>query len=171
MASFISRLIRFLTPNSDPLREDIANQPSNNQTVQLSGIIAISDMPPHLGLIVRLALHPVFNSDDAPPGDDAFPEESTEVYNSVDLNIELAQPFIEIPYVINCTASHVYIQLSTIMFRQKGEKAFAQVERFTFAKRSLPLFEDMRSVTLPVTWPQIPLEELGSYGTVYPTGR
>ena len=171
MASFISRLIRFVMPNLNAEPEDTANQPTNNRIVQLSGIIAISDMPPHRGLVVSLALHSVSYPDAEPPGDDAFPEESTEVYNSVDLNTEIEQPVIAIPYVISHAASHVYIQLSTILFRQKGEQAFAQVERFTFAKRSLPLFGDLHSVTLPVSWPQIPLEELGSYGTVYPNGR
>ena len=49
------------------------------------------------------------------------------------------------------------------------DKVFAQAEQFFFARRPLPLTEEpLGHVMLPVQWPQIPLDELGTYGVVEP---
>jgi hypothetical protein len=59
-----------------------------------------------------------------------------------------------------------------ILFRIRAGKVFAQVEPFFFARRPLPLTEELIGhVTLPVQWPQIPVEELGTYGVFEPGGK
>ena len=72
---------------------------------------------------------------------------------------------------VRIPAGHYYIQLRFILYRYKDGKAYAQAEQFFFGRRALPLLDDISGLTLPVEWPSIPLEELGSYGTVKPNNR
>ncbi len=61
------------------------------------------------------------------------------------------------------------LQVRNRMARTQAGKMFAQAEQFFFTRRPLPLSEQpMGRITLPVHWPQLPLEELGAYGVVEP---
>lgn len=140
---------------------------------KLEGTIALTGLPPHRGLIVNLCFFPVGGSDaPAPYGGDPPGEavtDSHEVAKQVDLHTESSQPGYDMPFVVERPAGFYYLQVRVILFRTQADKVFAQAEQFFFAKRPLSLTkEPLGHVTLPVQWPQIPLDELGTYGVVEP---
>lgn len=140
---------------------------------KLEGMIAVTGLPPHRGLIFNLCFFPVGSpTEPAPYGGDPPGEavtDSHEVAKQVDLNSESSQSAYDLPFVVERPAGFYYLQVRAILFRTQAGKVFAQAEQFFFARRPLPLTDEpLGSVTLPVHWPQIPLEELGSYGVVEP---
>ena len=61
------------------------------------------------------------------------------------------------------------MQLRVILLREQSGKMFAQAEQFFFGRRTVQLVADeTTSLTLPITWPAIPLKDLPRYGTVSP---
>ena len=142
---------------------------------KLEGTIAVTGLPPHRGLIVSLCFFRVGSAaEPAPYGGDPPAEAVTdchEVFKQVDLHSESTQPAYDLPLAVERPAGFYYLQVRAILFRTQAGKAFAQAEQFFFARRPLPLTDEpLGRVTLPVQWPQIPLEELGSYGVVEPQG-
>lgn len=141
----------------------------------LSGKIVIENLPPNRGISVDIAFFPV-DDENAPKPFDGDPpgeaiKDSEHVLKEVDFEHESAVPTREIPFSVSRPAGHYYIQLRFILYRFKDGKAFAQTEQFFFGKRTLPLLEDISGIALPVQWPSIPLEGLGSYGTIEPSNR
>lgn len=140
---------------------------------KLEGTLAISGLPPHRGLIVSLCFFRVAaGTDPAPYGGDPPAEAVTdchEVFKQVDLNRESSQATCHLPFAVERSAGFYYLQVRAVLFRTRMDKVFAQAEQFFFARRPLLLTEEpLGPVTLPVEWPQIPLEDLGSYGVVEP---
>ena len=140
---------------------------------KLEGTLAVTGLPPHRGLIVHLGFFRVGAATDPAPYNGDPPGEavtdSHEVYKQVDLNAESSQPAYDLPFAVERPAGFYYLQVRAILFRTQAGKVFSQAEQFFFARRPLPLTEEpLGHVTLPVQWPQIPLEELGSYGVVEP---
>jgi hypothetical protein len=140
---------------------------------KLEGTIALAGLPPHRGLIVNLCFFPVTAADaPAPYGGDPPGEAVTdchEVTKQVDLHTESSQSGYGLPFTVERPAGYYYLQVRAILFRTRADKVFAQAEQFFFARRPLPLTEEpIGRITLPVQWPQIPLEELETYGVVKP---
>jgi hypothetical protein len=140
---------------------------------KLEGTIAVTGLPPHRGLIVNLCFFPVGAADaPAPYGGDPPAEAVTdgqEIAKQVDLHTESSQSGYDLPFAVERPAGYYYLQVRAILFRTKASKVFAQAEQFFFARRPLPLTEEpLGRITLPIQWPQIPLEELGTYGVVEP---
>lgn len=140
---------------------------------KFEGTLAVSGLPLHRGLIVSLCFFRVgAGTDPAPYGGDPPAEAVTDehqVFKQVDLNAESSQPEYNLSFAVERAAGFYYLQVRAILFRTQAGKVFAQAEQFFFARRPLPLTEEpLGHVTLPVEWPQIPLEELGSYGVVEP---
>lgn len=139
---------------------------------QFAGEIEIADLPPHFGLTISLAFFPVsaadapapYNGD--PPGDAVT--DCPELYNQVDLDTEVQQSTRTLPFSIERPAGHYYLQLRTLLYRKQDGKIFVQAEQFFFGRRPLTLLDDLPSVTLPVEWPSIPLDELEHYFTIEP---
>ena len=142
---------------------------------ELSGKIAIENLPPHRGISANIAFFPVEDQNAPKPFDGNPPgsaiKDSERVLEHVDLDTEIKDSSREIPFSLSRPAGHYYIQLRFILYRFEGGKAYAQAEQFFFGKRALPLLDDIRGIILPITWPSIPLEELGSYGTIMPRNR
>jgi len=141
--------------------------------VTLEGTVAVTGLPPHRGLIVTLCFFPVGSADARAPFDGDPPAEvvtdTHEIANQVDLHTESSQSAYDLPFVLDRPAGFYYLQLRCILFRTHAGKVFAQAEQFYFARRPLSLTEALFGrVTLPVQWPQVPLEELGIYGNVEP---
>jgi hypothetical protein len=138
----------------------------------LGGHVAITNLPPHRGMIVYLAFFKVdgpqsvapYNGD--PPTD--VVTDCPELYNKVDLEVESRNTSCEIPFSIKHAAGHYYIQVRALLFRKHDGKVLAQSEQFFFGRRPLSLLEDLPSVTLPVEWPSIPVEDLNHYGEINP---
>ena len=137
----------------------------------LEGTVALAGLPPHRGLIVNLCYFPVPSADTpAPFGGDPPTEAVTDwekVIEQADLNTEVDQPAYDLPFTVERPAGFYYLQVRVILFRAQAGKMFAQAEQFFFARRPLPLPDQPHGrVTLPVQWPQIPLEELGTDGVI-----
>jgi hypothetical protein len=111
-------------------------------------------------------------TDPVPYGGDPPAEavtDSHEVFKQVDLNTESSRAAYDLPFAVERPAGFYYLQVRATLFRTQAGKVFAQAEQFFFARRPLPLTDQqLGQVTLPVQWPQIPLEELGTYGVVEP---
>lgn len=140
---------------------------------KLEGTIAVAGLPPHRGLIVNLCFFPVTAADaPAPYGGDPPAEavtDSHEVAKQVDLHTESSQSGYDLPFAVELPAGYYYLQVRAILFRTQAGKVFAQAEQFFFARRPLPLPEEpLGHLTLPVQWPQTPLEELHTHGVVKP---
>jgi hypothetical protein len=143
---------------------------------KLEGMIAVAGLPPHRGLIVNLCFFRVGSAETPapyggdPPGEAVY--DSHEVAKQVDLHTESSHSAYDLPFVVERPAGFYYLQVRVILFRAQAGKVFAQAEQFFFARQPLPLTDEpMGSITLPLQWPQIPLEELGTYGIVKPQGH
>ena len=138
----------------------------------LGGRISYTKLPPHCGLMVSLAFFKVDGPEsDAPyrgdpPADAA--KDCPEIYNNVNLDVELLDESRDIPFSIEHPTGYYFIQVRSILYRKNKGKVLAQVEPFFFGRRPLPLLQDLPSVTLPIEWPSIPIEKLEHYGTFTP---
>jgi hypothetical protein len=142
---------------------------------KLEGTIAIRGLPPHRGVIVNLCFFPVGAADAPAPYGGNPPGEAVtdnhEVAKQVDLHTELSQAAYDLPFFVERPTGFYYLQVRAILFRTQSGKVFAQAEQFFFARRPLAVTgERLGHLTLPVPWPQIPLEELGTYGVIQPQG-
>jgi hypothetical protein len=140
---------------------------------KLEGTISISRLPPNRGLIVNLCFFAVAGPDaPAPYGGDPPTEAATDcdkVLEQVDLERESQDPAVDVGFSVERAAGYYYVQVRIILFQAKEGKMRAQAEQFFFGKRPLVFgTESHGNVTLPIEWPQIPLEDLHHYGTVSP---
>lgn len=143
----------------------------------LEGMIAITGLPPHRGMIVRLCFYRVDLADaPAPYGGDPPVGAATdchEVVKHVDLNAESSQGACELPFRVARPAGFYYLQVRAILFRAPAGEVFAQAEQFFFGRRPVHVApevapEEEGVLTLPVSWPTQSLEELHTYGTMSP---
>lgn len=138
---------------------------------KLEGTIAVTGLPPHRGLIVSLCFYPVEAPDaPAPYGGDPPAEAAVdchEIVNQVDLDTETAQGTYELPFHLTRPAGFYYLQVRAILFRAQAGKVFAQAEQFFFGRRPVHVAPALEgTLTLPVAWPTLALEELHHHGTV-----
>jgi len=139
---------------------------------KLVGKIVITNLPPRRGVIVSVAFFRVPRADAPAPfnGDPAgdLVTDKVELLNDVHLEREKADSSLEEDFELDRPDGFYYLQVRAILFRTQGEsgRTFAQAEQFFFGRRSLAI--PCERVTLPVEWPQIPLESLHHYGTVRP---
>jgi hypothetical protein len=140
---------------------------------RLDGIISITGLPPHRGLMLDLCFYSVPAADAPVPYAGDPPAEaatdSHEVYNKVDLHAELAQTTYELQFSIERPPGYYFLQVRAILFRTQDDKVFAQAEQFFYSRRpvEIPLVTEGQLI-LPVPWPTEPLDELHHYGTVHP---
>ncbi len=132
---------------------------------KLEGTIAVASLPPHRGLIVKLCFFPVESSDALAPYDGDPPAEVVtdchEVAKQVGLHTESSQSGYDLPFVVERPSGFYYLQVRVILFRIQAGKVFEQTEQFFFPRGPLSISEEpLGQVTLPVQWPQIPLDEL-----------
>ncbi|HVS35282.1 MAG TPA: hypothetical protein VMS17_06840 [Gemmataceae bacterium] len=137
------------------------------------GAILITGLPPHRGLIINLCFFAVAKPDSPPPHNGDPPAEAAtncdKVFEQVDLDMESRETTFEHHFGIERSPGYYYVQLRVILFRAREGKVFAQAEQFFFARRPLLIGAELEgNVTLPVSWPTEPLEELHHYGTVSP---
>ena len=140
---------------------------------QLAGTISITGLPPHRGLIANICFFAVPGLDAPTPhnGDPpaAAATDCDKILEQVDLNKESNQTTFEYQFSVERAPGYYYLQLRVILFRGRSGKMFAQAEQFFFARRPVRISAEAQgNVTLPVSWPAEPLEELHYYGTVRP---
>ena len=142
---------------------------------ELTGTVKIADLPPFLGYSISLSLFGVNGPDTPPPFEDVAPPEArqdeAELENVTHFDREDTTGSLESSFRLHRPAGWYYLQLNVILYREKGEKLYAHVERFPFLKRPVEFPPDGQSIVLPISWPTTPIEELGRYGTMKPGGR
>jgi hypothetical protein len=138
----------------------------------LSGQIVLSNLPPHFGLSVSLAFLAVADANKPQPFDGDPPVgaimDCPNVFEEVDLNVERFDESRLVPYQLERPSGYYYLQVRALPYRKENGRLFAQKEDFFFGQRPLPLLHDLDSVTLPMEWPSIALDQLGTYGTITP---
>ncbi len=143
-----------------------------HQEKTITGNVVIEDVPHNYGMIVSLAFFPVKRKDDPPPHG-TYPEEqyikdTYEIMDTVNLDRERTEHQNVIPYTFTKKPGYYYVQIRAILFRKNSNNVFAQTEQFFFEKRPLEITDHITNLELPVRWPSIPLEQLGSYGVIQP---
>jgi hypothetical protein len=144
--------------------------------MKLEGMIAVTGLPPHRGLIVNLCFYRVEVPDaPAPYGGDPPAEAATdchEIVHQVDLETESSRGAYDLPFRIERPAGFYYLQVRAILFRAQAGGVFAQVEQFFFGRRPVHVASEQEgTLTLPVSWPTQALEDLNHYGTMRPQTR
>ncbi len=141
--------------------------------VELHGIISLTDLPPHRGLILNLCFYPVDGPDAPapyagdPPAEDAI--DCHRVAEQADLGAESQQREFDQPFSVERRPGYYFIQVRAILFRSKSDSVFAQAEQFFFARRPVRIGPSANDpIILPVSWPTERLEDLHHYGTVSP---
>jgi hypothetical protein len=139
----------------------------------LNGTIAMTGLPAHLGMIVDFCFYAVSAADAPAPYDGDPPAEAAtdcqQVIKDVELNAESQHTSRDLAFCAERPAGFYYVGVRVVLFRKDGNKVFAQVEQFFFARRPLPMPDEGEIlVTFPVTWPALPLEQLHHYGTISP---
>jgi hypothetical protein len=140
------------------------------------GTVSITGLPSHRGLILSVCFFRVDAADTPAPYAGDPPAEAVtdchEVFKQVDLHTELLQTSYELPFRVERPAGYYYLQVRAILFRIEGGKVFAQAEQFFYSRRPLRITEGpSASITLPVSWPALPVEALHTYGVVKPQGQ
>jgi hypothetical protein len=144
---------------------------------KLEGTVALDGLPAHRGLIVSLCFYPVAAPDAPAPYGGYPPAEAAtdchQVAKQDDLHSESSQVSYALPFSIERPAGFYYLQVRAILFRTQADKGvFAQAEQFFYSRRPLALTEQSPvSVTLPVSWPQLSVEQLHTYGVVKPRAK
>jgi len=143
---------------------------------ELQGTVEIDVVPPFLGYHINLYLFKVKSQNSQWPFIDYYaPKESPridiEIAHKSDFNQEDTTGTISVDFCLFCTVGWYYIQLNFILYRRHNDKMYAQVENFPFHKRPVVISSEAMSIVLPISWPQIPVEDLGVYGRMKPGGK
>lgn len=134
----------------------------------LSGEVVLRGLPPHKMYSVSVTFFrvasasspPPFNGD--PPVDAYIDTESLKEADEADGK--------HLRFRVQRSAGFYYLAISVIAYFERGGKMFAQVERFFPMDRPCQIQQgDSQPIELSVSWPDIPFEKLGRYGTVYPS--
>ncbi len=140
---------------------------------KLDGIVSITGLPPHRGLIVNLCFFEVSGPDaPAPYNGDPPTEAATDLHTVVEdvhLKEESRRFNCNHPFSIEHRPGYFYVQVRAILFREHNGAMLAQAEQFFYSRRPLKITAEAEGhVTLPVSWPSVPLEELHHSGTISP---
>lgn len=146
---------------------------NQGNSFSISGNIIIENIPENYGIILSLAFFSVNNSYDKPPygtdPDEKYLTDILEIIDKVDLNNIQNNKTFTVPFKFLKKEGIYYLQLRAILFRKnKSEEVFAQSEQFFFSKRPLEINSNIENLNLPVSWPEIPLENLTNYGQFNP---
>lgn len=133
----------------------------------VTGEILLHGLPPHKMYSVSVTLFPVNSASSQPPFEAAPP---TDKWTDTE-PVKEAEESDDKPlhFSFQRAVGHYYLGVSVIAFLERNGKMFAQVERFFPMSRPCEIQTGReQQVQLAVSWPDIPFEELHSYGTVHP---
>ena len=133
----------------------------------IAGLVVVYGLPPHKLYSVSVTFFPVASASTPPPFagdppvDQYIDEESVKEAEEPDdksLQFRFQRP-----------EGFYYLAVGIIAFLERNGKMFAQVERFFPMTRPCQIQSGVEAhADLIVTWPDIPFDELHSYGTIYP---
>lgn len=133
----------------------------------LKGEVVLRGLPPHKMYSVSVTFFPVTSAASPPPfGGDPPPERWTD-----DSSVKEAEEPDDKPlhFSFERVAGFYYLGVSVIAYLERDGKMFAQVEQFFPMSRPCEIRAGSeQQVQLPVAWPDIPFDELHTYGTVHP---
>jgi len=140
---------------------------------RIEGVVSLSGLPPHRGLILYLSFYKVSGCETPPPYNGDPPASAAvdvlEVAKDIHMDVESTLERVEHPFAVKHARGYFYVAVRVILFRRREEQTPGQVEQFFFGRRPLRITELAESpVTFPVVWPPEDLEKLHFYGTVQP---
>jgi hypothetical protein len=136
----------------------------------LAGAVTLRGLPTHKAYSVSIAFFPVPSDSSPPPfGGEPPAENYTDVVCIKDAEDTEDKP---LQFQLRRPSGFYYLGVSVIAFIERDGKMYAQVERF------FPMASPIRieagatqKIHLTVDWPDIPFDELGYYGTIYPQDK
>ena len=133
----------------------------------LAGEVTISGLPPHKAYSVSLTFFQVSSEHSPPPFQGDPPTDKRTDTESVK---EAEEPDDKaLRFRIQRTSGFYYLGVGVIAYLERSGKMFAQVERFFPMARPCEIRTgDNQQLNLHVTWPDIPFDELNTYGTIHP---
>jgi len=134
----------------------------------LAGEVALRGLPLHKMYSVTVTFFPVASASSPPPFDGDPPADKWTDAASVK---EAEEPDDKpLRFSFQRTTGHYYLGVGVIAFLERDGKMFAQVERFFPMTRPCEIQAGVeQQVQLTAAWPDIPFDELHTYGTVHPT--
>jgi hypothetical protein len=136
----------------------------------IDGTVVVHGLPPHKMYCVSVTFFPVSSSSAPPPFGGNPPANQYVDDESVKEADEPDDKLLR--FRVQRPVGYYYLAVGVIAYLERDGKMFAQVERFFPMTRpcQIQLASD-QLVELTVAWPDIPFEELPSYGIVYPRTR
>jgi hypothetical protein len=133
----------------------------------VGGEVVLRGLPPHKMYSVTVTFFPVSSISSPPPFNADPPVDKWTDTSSVKEAEESDDKPLRFSF--QRAAGYYYLGVGVIAFLERGGKMFAQVERFFPMSRPCKIQAGGEEhVQLSVSWPDIPLEELHTYGTVHP---
>ena len=134
----------------------------------VNGVVVIHGLPTHEMYSVSLTAFKVASAESPPPFNGDPPIEEWE--NS-DYSVKEAEEPDDKPlhFSFETSPGFYYFGVGVIAFISKNDKMFAQVERFFPMTQPIHIqVAASKPLELVASWPDIPFEELSSYGTMHP---
>lgn len=136
----------------------------------LSGEVIISGLPEHKELSVMLYMFRVESSTAPLPFNGSPPKDSYPSGISIrEMNDPPEKP---LKFKTECKCGFYHLDVGVIAIRRVGGKLYAHVEHFF--PHDVPseiVARRETSVRLNIQWPPTPIEDLPSYGTIYPSKK
>lgn len=133
----------------------------------IAGEILLHGLPSHKMYCLSVTFFPV-SSDASPPPFDADPP--VDSWIDTEWVKEVEEPDDKpLRFSFQRAAGYYYLGVGVIIFLERDGQRFAQVERFFPMSRPCQIQSGVqKQLQLAVTWPDIPFDQLHTYGTVYP---
>ncbi len=134
----------------------------------VNGVVIIHGLPAHEMYSVSLTAFKVASAESSPPFNGDPP---IEKWDNSDYSVKEPEEPDDKPlhFSFETSPGFYYFGVGVIAFINKNEKMFAQVERFFPMTQPIHIqVATSKPLELIVSWPDIPFEELNSYGTMHP---
>ena|ERR1019366_233477 len=146
------------------------SQTASKRKGTLAGEILLHGLPPHEKYCVMLGFFPVALASSAPPFD--INPRANQWLDTATVKEPEEPDDKPLRFRFQRASGYYYLRVSVIAFLRRDGKMYAQVERFFPMTRPCEIRAGVeQQVQLPIWWPDIPFDELGSYGTFHPRKR
>ena len=133
----------------------------------VSGHITIYGLPSHKMYSASVTLFPVAAGNSPPPFDGAPPAQEWIDTQSIKEADEPEEKTLS--FKLQRTPGFYYLGVSVIAYIERDGKLIAHVERFLPMSKPCHISSrPLQPLILDVAWPDVPFNQLQSYGTIYP---
>ena len=138
---------------------------------RVDGMVLLTGLPPHRGLMMHLHFYRVESAVTPPPYNGEPPAEAAidghEIVTRIHLDTEVQTTSDEVSFCVELPAGFYYPEVRAILLRSGIPSVFAQSEGFFYSRRSIEVPEHgVVQIRLPAAWPQVPMDELHYFGTI-----